>query len=305
MTAQIDHIVLLVSTPFFQNPAEWLSGNFTIQDGGRHTGQASRNNLICFADGTYLELFNWYDKPPPPDDENQPMRVWGAKPEGLIDFALTSTSVPAEECIKTVNARLKEPPERNSGLGVEYQDPVPGGRKRADGVDVKWKVSRPVFGLGDRVPAQELFPGGRLDCPFFCHDVTERSLRVDSGDESKTTHPCGATGIAACEILVPSELLSEYATLYSKILGSNPEIQPDNGCGKSFSLDVGVPNDTKTAKVVVREAHSERDLMRVRERGIGVSDLVLNTTAKVEGGKQSLGHEGMESTIWLQSTRGS
>jgi hypothetical protein len=75
MTAtQIGHIVLLVPTPFFENPPAWLSTNFNITPGGYHNGQASRNKLVIFADGTYLELFNWYDTPPPLDDENLPMR---------------------------------------------------------------------------------------------------------------------------------------------------------------------------------------------------------------------------------------
>jgi hypothetical protein len=55
---QIGHIVLLVSTLFFENPPSWLTTNFTITPGGCHNGQASRNKLIIFADGTYLELFN-------------------------------------------------------------------------------------------------------------------------------------------------------------------------------------------------------------------------------------------------------
>jgi hypothetical protein len=302
MAQQIDHFVLLVSSLFFENLPEWLTSNFTILQGGRHTGQASQNKLIIFADGTYLELFNWYDTPPSQNDENQPMRVWAAKKDGLIDFALTSTSVPAEECVAAINARLGELPDGDLGLGVKYQDPVPGGRKRADGLEVKWKVSRPVFRNGEKVPDQDLFPGGRLDCPFFCHDVTERSLRVDSGDETKTTHPCGTIGIAACEILVPSDLLSEYTTLYSKILGLNPNVGSNSEVGKSFSFNVGAPSRKRTAQVIVREARSEQDLKRMRERGVGICDLVIATPAKIEGGRQQLGVDGMESTIWLEST---
>ncbi len=138
-STQIDHIVLLVSNPFFENSPAWLATNFTITPGGCHNGQASRNKLIIFADGTYLELFNWYDKPPPLDDENLPMRFWGPKQEGLIDFALTSATQSAEECIDAVNKRLSQGQNNDMGLGITYQEPISGSRKRADGVEVKWK----------------------------------------------------------------------------------------------------------------------------------------------------------------------
>ncbi|KAE9378271.1 hypothetical protein N431DRAFT_435429 [Stipitochalara longipes BDJ] len=298
-STQIDHIVLLVPTPFFEDPPAWLTANFTITPGGYHNGQASRNKLIIFADGTYLELFNWYDTPPPLDDEGLPMRFWGPKEDGLIDFALTSTTVPAEECIDTVNKRLTEEPEKDAGLGVKFQEPIAGSRKRADGVEVKWKVTRPIFHDGEKTPNQTLFPGGRIDAPFFCHDVTQRTFRVASDDKTKTTHPCGATGIDACEILVPQDLLAEYMTLYSKTLGSKPMVNPEDAGGRSFIFDIGVPQGTGRAKVVVREARTEKDLKRMEERGVGFSDLVIATTEDITGGKRSFGSEGIESTIWL------
>ncbi|CAJ2504984.1 Uu.00g123780.m01.CDS01 [Anthostomella pinea] len=37
----------------------------------------------------------------------------------------------------------------------------------------------------------------------------------------KTTHPCGATGISACEVLVPKNLLIQYSSAYSKTPGSS------------------------------------------------------------------------------------
>jgi hypothetical protein len=302
MTAtQIDHIVLLVPNPFFENPPAWLSSNFNITPGGYHNGQAFRNKLIIFANGTYLELFNWYDTPPSLDDENLPMRFWGPKQDGLIDFALTSTTVPAEEFIGTVNKMLAQEPDKDGGLGVKFQEPIAGSRKRADGMGVKWKVTRPVFQDGEKTPNHDLFPGGRIDTPFFCHDVTQRTFRVASDDKSKTTHPCGATGIAACEILVPQNRLAEYVTLYSKILGSKPEMTGNDASGKSFNFDVGVPQGAGRAKVVVREARSEKDLKRMQERGIGFSDLVIATTEKVADEKCSFGPQGIESTIWLEN----
>ncbi|KAK0647084.1 hypothetical protein B0T16DRAFT_414668 [Cercophora newfieldiana] len=75
VVAQLDHIVLLVDTPFFENPPAWITDNFTVTPGGRHEGQSSRNKLIIFQDGSYIELFNWYGRPPRLSEQNLPMRV--------------------------------------------------------------------------------------------------------------------------------------------------------------------------------------------------------------------------------------
>lgn len=53
-STQIDHIVLLVDTPFFENLPTWVTDNFTVTPGGYHDGQPSRNKLVIFADGSYL-----------------------------------------------------------------------------------------------------------------------------------------------------------------------------------------------------------------------------------------------------------
>lgn len=67
-SSQQDHIVLLVDTPFFENLPTWVTDNFTVTPGGYHDGQPSRNKLVIFADGSYLEFFNWYDTPPSLED---------------------------------------------------------------------------------------------------------------------------------------------------------------------------------------------------------------------------------------------
>jgi len=297
-STQIDHIVLLVSTPFFENPPSWITDNFTITPGGRHTGQASRNKLIIFADGTYLELFNWYDSPPPLTDENLPMRFWGPKKDGLIDFALTSTNIPAEECIGAVNEKLSQEPGKDGGLGVKYSTPIAGSRTRADGVEVKWKVTRPAFEVGKNVPSENMFPGGRLDAPFYCHDITERTFRVASDDKAKTTHPCGATGIAALEVLVPQGRTKDYLTLWSKIIGSEPEAREDRSGVNSFVLDVGVPQGEGRSRIVLREAQSQKDLLRMTQRSIGFSDLIIAIGGQGEHKNHQYGPGGIESTIW-------
>lgn len=302
-STQQDHIVLLVDTPFYENLPRWLTENFTVIPGGYHDGSPSRNKLVIFADGSYIEFFNWYDTPPSLDDENITMRFWGPKPPGLIDFAITDTTHSAEESVGAVNERLSERPEKDAGLGVKFGKPIAGSRTRADGVKVEWKVTRPEFSQDEKTPGPELFADGRIDVPFFCHDITPRTDRAPCEDEKKTTHPCGATGIAACEILVPKHLQTEYAHIYSKILGS--KLEPAGG-QNSHTLDIGVPQGSARSTVVVRAAETEKDIKRMQERGIGFSDLVIAVKSDGPGGetRRSLGVTGIESTIWLQKSKG-
>ncbi|KAI0108708.1 glyoxalase-like protein [Nemania sp. FL0031] len=302
-STQLDHIVLLVDTPFFENLPAWVTDNFTVTPGGYHTGQPSRNKLVIFADGTYLEFFNWYDTPPSLDDENSPMRFWGPKPPGLIDFAITDTTHSAEESVGTANERLSEGLEKDAGLGVKFGKPIAGSRKKAGGAEIKWKVTRPQFSKGEKTPGPELFADGRIDVPFFCHDVTPRTDRVPSKDKEKTAHPCGAVGIAACEILVPKHLQTEYACVYSKILGS--KLEPATG-QNLHTLDIGVPQGPARSTVVLRVAETEKDIKRMHERGIGFSDLVIavESDGSGSGTRRPLGFAGIGSTIWLEESKG-
>jgi Glyoxalase-like domain len=264
-------------------------------------GQSSRNKLIIFADGTYLELFNWFDKPPAEDAKDRPMRVWAKKQPGLIDFALSSlpTST-AEAHFDTCVARLQTG-EGDGGLGVGYTAPEAGGRTRKDGVQVRWKVSRPEFAQAVNTPDEPLFPNGRIDAPFFCYDVTSRDVRVPFEDKEKTTHPCGATGVAAVEILVPKAQMDAYVKLYSSILGSSPKVvdEDDKENGVIFQVDLPVQRAGLSA-IRLRSEQNERDVAWLMERGIGISGLTLALGEGQAGVKGRLGAEGIPSTISLQ-----
>jgi hypothetical protein len=42
-----DHVILLLDTPDFENPPEWLTKNFTIIEGGTHAGEFDCATLFC------------------------------------------------------------------------------------------------------------------------------------------------------------------------------------------------------------------------------------------------------------------
>ena len=264
-------------------------------------GQSSRNKLIVFADGTYLELFNWFDKPPDEDAKNQPMRAWAKKQPGLIDFALSSLPTSATEVHFDARTARLQTGEGDGGLGVGYTVPEAGGRTRKDGVQVRWKVSRPEFAKAVNTPDEALFPNGRIDAPFFCYDVTSRDVRVPFEDKEKTVHPCGATGMAAVEMLVPKAKMDAYVKLYSSILGSSPIVVGEEDRENGSIFQIGLPVQSAGVSVIrLRSEQDQRDVACLKQRGIGISGLILTTEEGQTGVKGHLGAEGIGSTISLQ-----
>ncbi|KAL2801876.1 hypothetical protein BJX63DRAFT_146170 [Aspergillus granulosus] len=255
----IDHLLLQFSQEQFETLPPWIADNFTVIDGGVHTGGRSRNKLIIFRDGTYLELYNWIAKP----------EDWRAQLPG--DFALTTLEpITAEASRDRIVKALASTPG-DGGVGVTYSPPREGGRKNAEGFDVRWKIVKPSFTNAAGTPGGEFYPRGRTDAPFFCHDITPRIRRVTSNLNSVTRHPSGATGIERIEVLVPRGLLARYSDVYASIVGAEPE---ERDGAVEFRLNApGV--HSFTGSLQVREAKTSEDEQFLREKGIGMSSLVL------------------------------
>ena len=88
----IDHIVIAVRDLAAASD-DYARLGFTVTPGGEHTGGATHNALISFADGAYFELIAFREP-----DRPQDHKWWGrfAKGEGTVDFALLSESVDFE-----------------------------------------------------------------------------------------------------------------------------------------------------------------------------------------------------------------
>jgi len=177
----IDHIVILVDD-LAAASADYAALGFTVTPGGEHTGGATHNVLVVFADDTYLELIA-FKRPAP---EHQWFRH-AAIGEGLIDFALLPGAI--EDDIASARER---------GLAIE--GPTPGGRLRPDGQRVAWRTGR------------ALTP----DLPFLCSDVTPRALRVPEG--AARQHANSVTGIAGLTVAVAD--LDASAARYRALLGT-------------------------------------------------------------------------------------
>ena len=190
MIGAIDHIVILVDD-LAAAAADYTALGFTVTPGGEHTGGATHNALVVFADDAYLELIAF--KRPAPEHHWYRHHALG---EGLIDFALLPTAIEADLAAA-----------RERGLAIE--GPVPGGRLRPDGQQVEWQTGRAMT----------------PDLPFLCGDVTARVLRVPDG--AARAHANGVSGIAGLTVAVAD--LGASVARYRALLGTAERegAQPD------------------------------------------------------------------------------
>ena len=232
MFAQIDHIVILV-TDLTTASAEYAGLGFTVTPGGEHTDGATKNALICFADGSYLELLVF--------QRTAEGHIWWRHTHagpGLIDYALLPESTAA--AVQAARSR-----------GLAIAGPIAGGRQRPDGVQLAWETGRPENGV----------------LPFLCGDVTPRSLRVPEG--AAREHANGITGIAEVTIAVHDLELATHQ--YTLLLGREPdlshgEIRFPLGNGQ-ITLRAPSPTELNTGALDERLAQRGEGIFAIRFTG--------------------------------------
>ncbi len=186
---KLDHVIIGVPD-LDAAMADYRALGFTVNYGGRHASGATHNALICFSDGTYLELLAPTGEAAQPGTNVSPMMNMG---EGLVGYALLSLDFATD--IEALRAK-----------GVNVSAVNDGGRTRSDGVELRWRGA--------------LIDGG--GSPFLIEDVTARNLRV-LDDAATVTHANGVTGIAQLEG-ADLELAQGNQTLTGLVL-SAPEAQ--------------------------------------------------------------------------------
>lgn len=171
MLTRLDHLVILVRD-LERAAADYERLGFRVTPGGEHADGLTRNALVPFRDGTYLELVSFVR----PEDGRD--NVWGWRRflprEGLIDYCAASDAL-AEDVEK-----LKE-------LGFGVRGPSDGGRTLPDGPEIRWRSA-------------SIDQEGRT-LPFLIEDLTPRGDRVPGGRAAE--HPNGATGIRRLELSAP------------------------------------------------------------------------------------------------------
>lgn len=202
---RIDHVVILV-TSLEQATRDYEELGFTVVTGGIHQSGATRNALIGFSDGSYLELLSYarrgfmrfplarrlglYRRMSRTRSglERRFLQRAGAG-EGIIDFAL-------------IPAKLDEVISRAARGGVGMEGPMTGGRKRPDGEEIRWEMALPLS----------------RDLPFLVSDLTDPAHRRPQPEEC--IHANGANGIA--EVVVAVSNLEASSARYRSLLGTDP-----------------------------------------------------------------------------------
>lgn len=179
MLTGLDHVVILVQD-LGRTVGDYEALGFRVTVGGEHADGLTRNALVPFADGTYLELVAFVD----PEESRD--NVWGwrtflASGGGLVDWCAASDDLLADA------GRAASLP----GLAVESS--TEGGRRTPDGTEIRWRVAR---------VAQK----GRA-LPFLIQDLTPRHSRVPDGEAAR--HPNGSTGIRRLLVAAPDSTASE------------------------------------------------------------------------------------------------
>lgn len=194
MPFQLDHVIIAVN--HLETAVEdFRQLGFTVIFGGEHASGTTHNALICFQDGTYIELLAPTGKPPRPGSVD--FSVLLQQGEGLVGYALL-----ADDLTATV-ASMRE-------RGITISDPQPGKRLRRDGVELRWRTATVEGGFS----------------PFLIQDDTPRHLRVPD-DLAVTTHANGAVRLRAME-LVAAEFSLADKEHYRKLLQTPPTYLYDN-----------------------------------------------------------------------------
>lgn len=164
MIRMLDHVVF-VARDLATAVEDYTRRGFTVTPGGEHTGGVTHNALVCFADGSYLELVA-FRRPDPTH------RWWRhAETGGFADFAVLSDDL-AQDLTALKDLVMREAAE--------------GGRTRPDGVSLRWRAAFL-----------------RAPLPFLIEDLTPRDLRVPGGDAAR--HANGVTGVATLVVAARDE----------------------------------------------------------------------------------------------------
>lgn len=224
-TPILDHIVILVPHETLTNLPSWLTDAFTVLEGGRHADGVTMNKLILLQDGVYFELIAFV----PGKEEERKSHRWGARRSGhIVDWANTLHS---EDDLEVIRNRMKA-----AGTGVQYTNPIPGGRIKPDGTELKWIISSPY---ADETAGLDGFVGG--EAPFWCLDRTPRENRVPFHVGENVKHPSGALGVYQVSVFVGDKAL--FGTLkgtYDALNGRDGTQVKESASLQAFSWPIGV-----------------------------------------------------------------
>ncbi|SOE80623.1 Glyoxalase-like domain-containing protein [Caballeronia arationis] len=243
---QIDHVVVAVRN-LADASRNYRALGFNVVAGGAHGHAPTRNALIVFLDGSFIELIEWSAHSP----SDRWQHILEADGEGLVDFAVSTQDL----------AGLLV---RAQSHTIQMAGPIDGSRRTVDGFDLRWRVGWPA--------SREL--------PFACCDMTPRAARVPDGDIR--LHPNGVTGIDAIWVAVVDARasLGRYQQLFETEGACYPE-------AATFGVCMGVVDFGATEVVLISSEAGAMTVVAthvrnyVARRGQGPSVLVLCSPAQL------------------------
>jgi hypothetical protein len=261
MSPSLDHIIILVPYAYLVNPPSWLADNFTITPGGRHGDGKTENKLICFRDGSYIELIAFIN-----DDPKNRQGHWWDKEFGIVDFSFAYSDSDPIVHYAELEERLKKLNWGTKAIEVGYET---GARMRPDGQEIKWQVTFPVVTSGYQ----------RGEVPFFTHDITPRPLRVPFSEES-VTHPSSAVGVKSLSNFIQASKISTLTKAYSAILGIPSLAAEEHTHSGVFEVQGANEVDGgQKAKIYLHAPIEESQLEQMKRRGGSMlGDLVLGVS---------------------------
>ncbi|PRP74404.1 hypothetical protein PROFUN_10302 [Planoprotostelium fungivorum] len=224
---QLDHLVLLVPREVLDQPPESLTTVFSLYPGGQHADGKTFNTLILLEDGVYIELIAF-------STENlKEGHWWGSMPNGWIDWALLGE--PSDDVRKSLTGTILHPivdsPLQGKMFHTVSHHKVEGREETAKRYDGR--------GVDNR----------RGNVPFWCHDLTDRTLRVPP---PPSPHPSKVTSIRQLTFIVHRERLPRYRDFYSSLVTLTRDAE------NLMELNLDTPRGG-SCKVVVKTPENEME----------------------------------------------
>ncbi len=165
-----DHAIVAVHD-LAKAAAGFAALGFTVTNRPDVGATETENRLICFQDGSYIEIFSFRDPSKPSEHRWAPLLKGG---DGWVDYSVHVDDVAA------AHAKL-------AVAGVATTGPRNGGRALADGR--RWGVAVLMAGRGVGSPV----------LPFLIEDTEARNVRVPDGPAAVQPH--GATAVVGVTLL--------------------------------------------------------------------------------------------------------
>lgn len=255
-----DHAVVVVND-LSAATADYSALGFTVTQGGEHENGQTRNALMAFPDGSFLELLGFkrrwglpalrilkrigilrlgVSRRPPVERRFVPKLAAG---KGLMDFALLSRSI--EDELDAVRRR---------GLAIE--GPFPGGRVQPDGQRVSWLLGVPLA----------------PDLPFLIGDVTP--------SRERDHHANGVEGVAGVTVGVAD--IDASVGRYKALLGLEPSEGSAMPLPETRTVDFTLGSATITLAMPTGKSSPLRG--HLARRGEGIYALRLRTPKSASAG---------------------